>query len=162
MLFHPKVEKKVIQNRRLSLAVILIKRPSSSSSSFYDDDASTDAGTHPYIETVSKPNDKKNGFERIRSARFARVESAKRVARVPVGAMIFLRALDAMMAFFFVLFARVIDPSLARAVCVVARAKKKARKTRRFRASRNRGKETERLFRERQEERESAFAYLFS
>ena len=118
VLFHPKVEKKVIQNRRLSLAVILIKRPSSSSSSsFYDDDASTDAGTHPYIETVSKPNDKKNGFERIRSPRFARVESAKRVARVPVGAMI-LRV-------FFVLFARVIDPPLARAVCVVARAKKK-------------------------------------
>ena len=162
MLFHPKVEKKVIQNRRLSLAVILIKRPSSSSSSsFYDDDASTDAGTHPYIETVSKPNDKKNGFERIRSARFARVESAKRVARVPVGAMI-LRALDAMMAFFFVLFARVIDPSLARAVCVVARAKKKTREKRGVSARRETEEKKPSDSFEREEERESAFAYLFS
>ena len=161
MLFHPKVEKKVIQNRRLSLAVILIKRPSSSSSSFYDDDASTDASTHPYIETVSKPNDKKNGFERIRSARFARVESAKRVARVPVGAMI-LRALDAMMAFFFVLFARVIDPSLARAVCVVARAKKKTREKRGVSTRRETEEKKPSDSFEREEERESAFAYLFS
>tara|TARA_B100000405_G_scaffold169414_1_gene118478 strand:- start:217 stop:693 length:477 start_codon:yes stop_codon:yes gene_type:complete len=158
VLFHPKVEKKVIQNRRLSLAVILIKRPSSSSSSssFYDDDASTDAGTHPYIETVSKPNDKKNGFERIRSPRFARVESAKRVARVPVGAMI-LRV-------FFVLFARVIDPPLARAVCVVARAKKKTREKRRVSARREteEKKPSDSFERDRRRERESAFAYLFS
>ena len=119
VLFHPKVEKKVIQNRRLSLAVILIKRPSSSSSSFYDDDASTDAGTHPYIETVSKPNDKKNGFERIRSARFARVESAKRVARVPVGAMI-LRV-------FFLFFLAGNRPTRSRVRCVWSRARKKKR-----------------------------------
>ena len=155
VLFHPKVEKKVIQNRRLSLAVILIKRPSSSSSSsFYDDDASTDAGTHPYIETVSKPNDKKNGFERIRSARFARVESAKRVARVPVGAMI-LRV-------FFVLFARVIDPPLARAVCVVARAKKKRGKNDAFpRVEKPRKRNRATLSRETGGERERVRVPLF-
>ena len=68
-----------------------------------------------------------------------------------------------MMVVFFVLFARVIDPPppfrSRESVRCVSRAKKKARKTARFRASRNRGKETERLFRER--EGESAFAYLF-
>ena len=119
-----------------------------SSSSFYDDDASTDAGTHPHIETVSKPNDKKNGFERIRSARFARVESAKRVARGPVGAMI-------LRVFFLFFLAGNRPTTRSRVRCVWSRARKKnAGKTRRFRASRNRGKETERLFREREKERE--------
>ena len=68
-----------------------------------------------------------------------------------------------MMVVFFVLFARVIDPPppfrSRESVRCVSRAKKKARKTARFRASRNRGKETERLFREREGAR--AFAYLF-
>ena len=168
MLFFIQRSKKVIQNRRLSLAVI-IKRPSTIIIHHHHRLFTTTtlrrtpAPTH-FATTVETDLDK-NGFERIRSARFARVESPKRVARGPVGAMI-LRAsthFDAMMVVFFVLFARVIDPPppfrSRESVRCVSRAKKKARKTARFRASRNRGKETERLFRER--EGESAFAYLF-
>ena len=116
----------------------------------YDDDASTDAGTHPYIETVSKPNDKKNGFERIRSPRFARVESATRRARP--------RRRD--FTRFFVLCAGNRPTTRACGVCV-ARAKKKRGKIDAFpRVEKPRKRNRATFERDWWRERESV-AYLF-